>query len=104
METVSLNIGRLESLLIENPKFSKQWLKNLKRHQNDCPCKLNGYTNVSIADNNDKNKDKPCPFSLRQYGESCFSCNFAQILRRYNLKHYHLTFILKRVIKGDYCG
>ena len=42
----SLEMAKMESLLLSNRKFAKQWSKNLKRHQNDCPCKLNNYTSI----------------------------------------------------------
>ncbi len=101
MDNISLKMARMESLLIENKKFAKQWLKNLKKHQHDCPCKLNGYTNIKICNNSDgKNNDKPCPFNLRQYGKSCFSCDFAEILHARVLRHFHLRYILKGVIKS----
>ena len=102
METISLKMAKLESLLIENRKFAKQWLKNLKNHENDCPCKLNNYTNISIAYNNIiENRDKPCPFNLRQYGKSCFHCLFADFLNnKPYLRYYHLKSVIKSTINS----
>jgi len=99
VETLPLKIARMESILIENKKFSKKWLKLLENHMNSCPCVHLKY----IISGYNKFKFKKCPFGLRENKEDnsihCFQCEFSRILNhREGLRYFHLTHAIKNVL------
>ena len=101
VETLSLKIARLESILISNKKFSKKWLNMLESHTNGCPCVH--YKKVKSTTFNFK--FRKCPFGLREHGKNdddshiCYQCEFSSILiHREGLRYFHLTYAIKNVL------
>lgn len=86
MKNINLEMAKLESILIENPKFAKRWLEMLNNHQNGCPCKHFGYTNSKI--------------SYDMTILNCrFDCSFSQLLFKKSSKVWHLKSAITHVLE-----